>query len=245
MYDREKGKPKDANHSNAQSNASPFKPRPFFHWAAPQKASQPKQETPEDINTQLKRAIQLRAKWGNIPVYSPNRAPIEQPKTETVEPAPPEQPGTDIPGQRGREVEAGEESLNPLVAQMRPAGPTEFRGAVADIPFPQSTLSSEVQTQPSIPQKEVDSPPANQSLEGSLVREKSDRNSPDEAAGNLKEPIHTSSDAVQMNKELHPQAFTHSHDGKQLLAHELTHVVQQTGLIEPKSIPNLATKENK
>jgi len=53
--------------------------------------------------------------------------------------------------------------------------------------------------------------------------------------------IHTNKNAVQMNKELHSQAFTHGKDiyfnegkykpetsaGKQLLAHELTHVVQQ------------------
>jgi hypothetical protein len=53
--------------------------------------------------------------------------------------------------------------------------------------------------------------------------------------------IHTGEDAVQMNKELNAQAFTHGSDiyfnsgkydpqtatGKQLLAHELTHVVQQ------------------
>ncbi|MFM9907932.1 MAG: DUF4157 domain-containing protein [Chitinophagaceae bacterium] len=53
--------------------------------------------------------------------------------------------------------------------------------------------------------------------------------------------VHTDSDATQMNKELGAQAFTHgsdiyfnsgkykpeSTDGKQLLAHELTHVVQQ------------------
>jgi len=53
--------------------------------------------------------------------------------------------------------------------------------------------------------------------------------------------IHTDGDAVQMNQELGAQAFTHGNDiyfnsgnyntatadGKQLLAHELTHVVQQ------------------
>lgn len=53
--------------------------------------------------------------------------------------------------------------------------------------------------------------------------------------------VHTGTDAVQMNKELGAQAFTHGSDiyfnsgkynpessgGKQLLAHELTHVVQQ------------------
>jgi hypothetical protein len=51
--------------------------------------------------------------------------------------------------------------------------------------------------------------------------------------------VHTDSSAVQMNKDLHAQAFTHGSDiyygaGKSpakddLTAHELTHVVQQTG----------------
>jgi hypothetical protein len=55
--------------------------------------------------------------------------------------------------------------------------------------------------------------------------------------------VHAGSDASQLNKELSAQAFTHGQDifmgewkynpgtvdGKRLLAHELTHVVQQTG----------------
>jgi hypothetical protein len=55
--------------------------------------------------------------------------------------------------------------------------------------------------------------------------------------------IHSGSEAVQLNREVSAQAFTHGSDiylgegkddlesaqGKQLLAHELTHVVQQTG----------------
>jgi len=55
--------------------------------------------------------------------------------------------------------------------------------------------------------------------------------------------IHSDSSAVQMSKDLHAQAFTHGSDvyfnsgkydgnsksGKHLLAHELTHVVQQNG----------------
>ncbi|MFL5809787.1 MAG: DUF4157 domain-containing protein, partial [Flavisolibacter sp.] len=53
--------------------------------------------------------------------------------------------------------------------------------------------------------------------------------------------IHTGTEAIQMTKELHAQAFTHGRDiyfnagkfdtestqGKQLLAHELAHVIQQ------------------
>jgi len=62
--------------------------------------------------------------------------------------------------------------------------------------------------------------------------------------GNVK--IHTDSEAAQMNRALHAQAFTHKNNiyfdtgkytpdsgaGKILLAHELTHVVQQTGGIK-------------
>ncbi|HBB35198.1 MAG TPA: hypothetical protein DC064_26255 [Cyanobacteria bacterium UBA9273] len=58
--------------------------------------------------------------------------------------------------------------------------------------------------------------------------------------------VHTGSEAVQMNQELGAQAFTHGRDvffnqgkynpgsteGKLLLAHELTHVVQQTGVVQ-------------
>jgi hypothetical protein len=62
--------------------------------------------------------------------------------------------------------------------------------------------------------------------------------------------VHTGSDAVQLNRDLSAQAFTHGKDiyfgagkynpaaseGKHLLAHELTHVVQQSGYIAPKRI---------
>ncbi len=61
--------------------------------------------------------------------------------------------------------------------------------------------------------------------------------------------IHTGAESAQMNKELHAQAFTHGRDiyfssgkynpqspaGKHLLAHELTHVIQQSGNIIPLS----------
>jgi hypothetical protein len=61
--------------------------------------------------------------------------------------------------------------------------------------------------------------------------------------------IHTDSEAVQMNQQLTARAFAHGSDvyfgagqfdassdgGKRLLAHELTHVVQQTGGIQKKS----------
>ena len=62
--------------------------------------------------------------------------------------------------------------------------------------------------------------------------------------------IHTGNEAVQMSRELHAQAFTvgsdiyfnagryspESSDGKRLLAHELTHTLQQGNAIQPKRI---------
>ncbi|MDH7460665.1 DUF4157 domain-containing protein [Chitinophagaceae bacterium 26-R-25] len=62
--------------------------------------------------------------------------------------------------------------------------------------------------------------------------------------------IHDDSEAVAMNEELNAQAFTRGHDiyfnegkfdpnsatGKFLLAHELTHVVQQEGLSEKRKV---------
>ncbi|ELR72095.1 hypothetical protein C900_01837 [Fulvivirga imtechensis AK7] len=65
--------------------------------------------------------------------------------------------------------------------------------------------------------------------------------------------VHTDSKAVQMNEELGAQAFTHGTDiyfnsgnyspdssqGKHLLAHELTHVIQQTGKIQTRSTPEI------
>jgi len=62
--------------------------------------------------------------------------------------------------------------------------------------------------------------------------------------------VHHDSEAATMNKEIHAQAFTHgsdiyfnegkfnpeSSDGKFLLAHELTHVIQQGGKLKRKTI---------
>jgi len=60
--------------------------------------------------------------------------------------------------------------------------------------------------------------------------------------------VHTDTSAIQMNKELKAQAFTHGSDiyfgaGKSpgqndLTAHELTHVVQQTGAVQNKKDPD-------
>ncbi|SKB15626.1 conserved hypothetical protein [Planktothrix sp. PCC 11201] len=71
--------------------------------------------------------------------------------------------------------------------------------------------------------------------------------------------VHTGSDAVQLSKDLGAQAFTHEQDvyfnsgkysphtdeGKKLLAHELTHTIQQTGpKIKPKSLSRKIQKKS-
>ncbi len=71
--------------------------------------------------------------------------------------------------------------------------------------------------------------------------------------------VHTDSSAVQMNKDLGAQAFTHGNDiyfnqgkyspgssgGQELLAHELTHTIQQTGGLRAKSLAKRAATGNK
>ncbi|AFZ26626.1 SH3 domain-containing protein [Cylindrospermum stagnale PCC 7417] len=66
--------------------------------------------------------------------------------------------------------------------------------------------------------------------------------------------VHTGSEAVQMSRELGAQAFTHGSDvyygeGKapgnnDLTAHELTHVVQQTGTIQRQNTPLQLARSN-
>jgi hypothetical protein len=67
--------------------------------------------------------------------------------------------------------------------------------------------------------------------------------------------VHTGSEAVQMNRDLNAQAFTHKQDvyfgaGKApaknaLTAHELTHVVQQTGRVQAQKVPDLSAVQLK
>jgi hypothetical protein len=69
--------------------------------------------------------------------------------------------------------------------------------------------------------------------------------------------VHTGTEAVEMNRRLNSQAFTHGRDiyfssgrynpatpsGKRLLAHELTHVVQQVGDVQRYPASKLAISE--
>lgn len=69
--------------------------------------------------------------------------------------------------------------------------------------------------------------------------------------------VHTDGEATQLNRDLNAKAFTHGRDiyfaagtyepetdsGKQLLAHELTHVVQQTGDVQRAEAPTYVDED--
>ncbi|MBN1284766.1 MAG: DUF4157 domain-containing protein [Anaerolineae bacterium] len=75
--------------------------------------------------------------------------------------------------------------------------------------------------------------------------------------GNVR--VHSGAAAVQLSQDVQARAFTHGSDiyfnqgqyspdsgsGQQLLAHELTHVIQQTGLqpLQPKALPDAENAE--
>jgi hypothetical protein len=133
----------------------------------------------------------------------------------------------------------------------------------------QARLASGAIAQPKIVQRkeETAAPIATSGLESQLNQTKGSGSSLPETFRNFIEPrmgfsfanvrVHTDSAAVQMNRDLNAQAFTHGSDiyfgdgkynpgsdaGKELLAHELTHVVQQTGGIQrsPLSTPSAGT----
>ena len=128
----------------------------------------------------------------------------------------------------------------------------------------------DVHSQPSVQRAaEAGGFQASSSVESGLASQQGGGSPLDEGVRSFMEPrfgndfssvrIHTGSNAVQMNKELHAQAFTHgsniyfnagrynpgSNEGKRLLAHELTHVVQQTGAKKLQQKPIISLKSNK
>lgn len=161
------------------------------------------------------------------------------------------EPATSVPIQREMAPEEQEEEVQTK--------------ALADsiTPLVQREIASEeeeeaVQTKPALQRAEDSSFDASSSLESRLSSSKGGGSPlPDDVQGFM-EPrfgnkfdnvrVHTGDEAVQMNRELGAQAFTHGSDiyfgaGKapgnnELTAHELTHVVQQTS--ENQSMLNKA-----
>jgi hypothetical protein len=142
--------------------------------------------------------------------------------------------------------------------------------AASITPLIQRFSEEEVQTKPSVQKAgESGASQAGASLESRLSSQKGGGTPLDDEVKSFMEPrfgtdfsgvrIHTGGDAVSMNKELHAQAFAHgsdiyfnegkfnpgSNEGKQLLAHELTHVVQQTGVKTLQQKPLTSLQSNK
>ncbi len=162
---------------------------------------------------------------------------------------------------------------NPQSIQRQSEGEEEVQRsplAASITPLIQRFSEEDVQTKSSVQRAgESGASQAGASLESRLSSQKGGGSPLDDEVKSFMEPrfgtdfssvrIHTGGDAVSMNKELHAQAFAHgsdiyfnagkynptSNEGKRLLAHELTHVVQQTGAkqLQPKQIPNIQSKK--
>lgn len=174
--------------------------------------------------------------------------------------------------QRQGEEEQKEVQMKPLATAITPlvqreAAVEEDKDLLQTKPLNAATTSSvqrkcaaceaeeeAVQMKPSLQSKAADGEfQASSDIESQLSRSKSGGSPLSDEVRSFMEPrfgtdfgqvrVHTNSRAVQMNRELSAQAFTHgrdiyfgagkynprSSDGKRLLAHELTHVVQQAG----------------
>jgi hypothetical protein len=156
-------------------------------------------------------------------------------------------------------------SITPLVQREVAAAPEEEENLLQTQPLAGSNLQRDMgsepeeeellQTKPSLQRATTEgSFEAGSNLENRLSSSKSGGSLLSHEVRSFMEPrfgadfsqvrVHTDSEAVQMNKDLGAQAFTHGQDiyfgeGKspgisELTAHELTHVVQQTEGIQTK-----------
>jgi hypothetical protein len=195
-----------------------------------------------------------------------------QPKLVVGQPGDKYEQEADLMAQR---VMSMTQPANPQTIQRSSEGEDEVqRSPLAESITPliqrSATEEQEIQTQLWLQKADLGSKfQATAGLESRLAGERGGGRPLDEEVKGFMEPrfgndfssvrIHTGSNAVQMNQELQAQAFTHgsdvyfnegkynpgSNEGKQLLAHELTHVVQQTGAKTLQRKPLNSRLENK
>jgi hypothetical protein len=161
------------------------------------------------------------------------------------------------------EEEVQAKSLNASI-QREVLPEEEVQAKPLDASIQRETLpeEEEVQTKPSLQLKSNDSFQAGGNIESQLNNSKGGGSPLGDDVRGFMEPrfgadfsnvrVHTGGDAVQMNRELGAQAFAHGSDiyfgaGKapgnnELTAHELTHVVQQTGGVQTKLFPTVQRK---
>jgi hypothetical protein len=136
------------------------------------------------------------------------------------------------------------------------------------------TAEEQVQTQLLVQRASLTGKPGQPSLEHRLATQQGSGNALSQPVRHFMESrfgadfkdvrVHTDTEATQMNRQLQSQAFTYGRDiyfgaghyrpetpeGQSLLAHELTHVIQQTGKVQPqrlqrKSAQGLPAKLNR
>lgn len=151
-----------------------------------------------------------------------------------------------------------EEEEEPVQAQMQPEEEEELatqQGQVMELPENEALAAGQVEEEEEVQANPNGQASLNSFTESKLQTGPGSGNKMDSAIQREMESgfgadfsgvsIHTDSTSEQMNKELGAQAFTHGNDiyfnkgkynpqskeGKHLLAHELTHTIQQKGMI--------------
>ncbi|MBD2521327.1 DUF4157 domain-containing protein [Nostoc sp. FACHB-133] len=173
------------------------------------------------------------------------------------------------PIQREAMLEEDEVQTKPLAASITPIVQREEISeeeevqakVIASIQREEMPDEEDVQTKPTLQRSTDGRLQADSSIESRLNSSKGDGDPLADEVRSFMEPrfgadfsqvrVHTDSEAVQMNRDLNAQAFTHQQDvyfgaGKSpakdaLTAHELTHVVQQSGIVNQKSMQRATT----
>ena len=265
------GREKKPGKNLSDSSATPvqtglFRARPFSDPTVSDEVSPHKQELP-DLQTQLERGARFNQSLSRMKVYG-NR-PAIQPKISVGAPGDKYEQEADQmaqqvmsmpaaishpPIQRLEQQEQEEKEpvqTKPLAASITPL--VQRERAAAELEEEKEPVQMKRSLQRAA---ENGSNDGSSNLESQLSSSKGGGSPLPDEVRSFMEPrigadfgsvrVHTGSEAVQMNRELNAQAFTHgsdvyfgegrynpsSSDGKRLLAHELTHVVQQTGAVQ-------------
>jgi hypothetical protein len=242
VSDQRLNQAKTASPSQAQPTGSPFQTRPFTESEQPPETAPSPSHSFGDITP----APPIQAK---LTIGQPGD-PYEQ-EADRIADQVMAMPDTEQPQVQRMQMPEEEE------LQMKPVGETIQR---MQMPEEEEELQMKADT-PSATE-------AGSNLESQLNQSKSGGEALDESARSFIEPrmgfdfghvrVHTDSSAVQMNQQLGARAFTHGSDiyfgsgqynpssteGRRLLTHELTHVVQQSSnRVSRKAAPSHQLEE--
>lgn len=244
--------------TSTSAKTSFLQTRPFSEQ--PQNAS-PTPDNP-DLQTQLNAAARFGHRLSQIAIQpkltvgAPGDRYEQEADSVASQVMSMSEPSARSPIQRETAPEEEELQMKPLAASITPL--VQREAALEDEELQMKPLiqreaaledEEELQMKPSLQRSPEASFTASDTVENQLNNSKGSGSPLPNEVRSFMEPrfgvnfsqvrVHTDSNAVQMNRNLGAQAFTHGHDvyfgaGKsptdlQLTAHELTHVVQQTG----------------